>query len=345
MSEAGLRLTTYFGERDRAGGRLLADALMDLYGRHALRASALFRGIEGFGLRHGLQTERLLTLSEDLPMVAVAVDEEQSIRALTGEVREINRSGLTTLESVQLLSQSDGTVQLPPGARSIKLTIFLGRQQRIDGRAAHVAVVDLLHRRGVAGASVLLGVDGTAHGVRRRGRFFASNARVPLMVVSVVDRGQIADVLPEILASVEEPVLALEPALILKRDGVRLASLSEWQAADVAVACEAHRLSVYTGEQARHEGQLLYSALIRRLRREGASGAVVLRGLWGYHGRHRPHGERFWSVRRHVPVVTMLIDTPANTRRWLAVVDEMTRESGLVTSESVGQLRQPGEPR
>jgi PII-like signaling protein len=344
MSEDGLRVTTYFGERDRAGGRLLADSLMGLYERHAVRASALFRGIEGFGLGHGLQTERLLTLSEDLPMVAVAVGAEQTIRALIGEVREINRSGVTTLESVQLLSQSDGTVQTPPGARTVKLTIFLGRQERIDGRAAHVAVVDLLHRRGVAGASVLLGVDGTARGVRRRGRFFASNARVPLMVVSVGDRGQIADVLPELLASAEEPVLALEPALILKRDGVRLAGLAESRATDAGVRCDAHKLSVYAGEQARHEGQLLYSALIRRLRREGASGAAVLRGLWGYHGHHRPHGERFWSVRRHVPVVTVAIDTPANTRRWLAVVDEMTRESGLVTSESVGQLWHPGEP-
>jgi PII-like signaling protein len=43
-------------------------------------------------------------------------------------------------------------------------------------------------------------------------------------------------------------------------------------------------------------------------------------------------------------VVTVLIDTPANTRRWLAVVDEMTQESGLVTSESVAELWNPGEP-
>jgi PII-like signaling protein len=39
--------------------------------------------------------------------------------------------------------------------------------------------------------------------------------------------------------------------------------------------------------------ELSYSALIRRLRREGAAGATSLRGLWGYHGDHRPHAERF----------------------------------------------------
>ena len=72
---------------------------------------------------------------------------------------------------------------------------------------------------------------------------------------------------------------------------------------------------------------------MRRLRREGAAGATVLRGHWGYHGEHLPHGERFWSLRRHVPVVTVLIDTPENVRRWFAIVDAMTRETGLVTSE------------
>ena len=345
MTKDGLRLTAYFGERDRVAGGLLADALMDVYERHAVSASALFRGIEGFGVGHGLQTERLLTLSEDLPMVAVAVDAEERIGALIDEVREINRRGMTTLERVQVLSRSGGPVQLPTGAPTIKLTMFLGRQERIDGRPAHVAVVDLLHRRGVDGASVLLGVDGTARGVRRRGRFFARNARVPLMVVSLGDREQVAAVLPELLALVDRPMLTLERTRILKRDGARLPGLAGQQASDAAVRSDAQKLTLYSGEQARHEGQLLYSALIRRLRGEGVSGAAVLRGLWGFHGNHRPHGERFWSVRRRVPVVTVLIDTPANTRRWLAVVDEMTQESGLVTSESVAELWNPGEPR
>jgi PII-like signaling protein len=341
MAAHGLKLTAYFGERDRAGGRLLADALMDIYERRAVRASALFRGIEGFGVGHGLQTERLLTLSEDLPIVAVAVDAEEPMRAVIDEIREINRGGVTTLERAHVLTEAGESVDLPLDAQAIKLTVFLGRQERVENRPAHMAVVDLLHRRGVAGASVLLGVDGTAHGVRRRGRFLARNAQVPLMVVSVGDRGQIAGMLPELFAMLERPVLALERALILKRDGTRLADLEEPPALEAA----GQQLTVYAGEQARHEGQLLYSALIRRLRREGASGAVVLRGLWGYHGDHRPHGERFWSVRRHVPVITALIDTPANTRRWLAIVDEMTEEGGLVTSGNVAQLWNPAARR
>ena len=99
------------------------------------------------------------------------------------------------------------------------------------------------------------------------------------------------------------------------------------------------KLVVYAGEQTRHGRQALHGALIRRLRREGAAGATALRGQWGYHGDHQPHGERFWSLRRHVPVLTVILDTPANTERWFEIVDEMTAETGLVTSEIVPALR------
>ena len=40
----GVKLTTYFGERDRVGGRFLADALAELYAALAMMSSELFGG-------------------------------------------------------------------------------------------------------------------------------------------------------------------------------------------------------------------------------------------------------------------------------------------------------------
>jgi len=74
VRQAGLKLTVYFGERDRAHDSFLADALAALYARHELRTSLIMRGVSGFGAHHHLRTDRLLTLSEDLPLVSVAVD-------------------------------------------------------------------------------------------------------------------------------------------------------------------------------------------------------------------------------------------------------------------------------
>ena len=62
------------------------------------------------------------------------------------------------------------------GDAETKLTIYLGGQERVYRDPAFIAVCDLLHRRGIAGATVLLGVDGTAHGQRERAAFFSRNA-------------------------------------------------------------------------------------------------------------------------------------------------------------------------
>ena len=158
MSQDCLKLTIYFGEPDRADGRYLADALTDIYARHELQTSLVMRGVEGFGVKHHLHTDRLLTLSEDLPLVSVAVD----------------------------------------------------RRPRIELRAA------------------------------------------------------------------------------------------------------------------------------------GASGATSLRGIWGYDGDDRPHGDSFWQLRRRLPIVTVIVDTPRRIRPWFELIDELTRETGLVTSEIVPAFRATG---
>jgi len=188
MERDGLKLTVYFGERDRGpDGGFLADGLLDAWGRHGLRTSVLLRGAEGFGARHRLRTQRLLTLSEDPPLVGVAVDRRDRIERVLPEVEGLVRHGLVTIERARLITgRASAAAAVDAGAaEATKLTVYVGRQERAGGRPAYVAVVDALRRHGVAGATALLGVDGTAHGERRRARFFARNADVPMMVIAV----------------------------------------------------------------------------------------------------------------------------------------------------------------
>ena len=335
MREA-LKLTTYGGERDRMGGRTVSDLLMDLYGRHEVRTSALFRGVEGFGAGQRLRTARLLSLSEDLPLVSVAVDTRERMQPVVAEVAATLSRGLITVERARLLE--DGPrASAPALAGDVKLTVHMGRHERVLGRPAHLAVVDLLHRHGVAGATVLLGLDGTLGGARRRARFLASNAGVPTMAISVGDARAIDGALSDLRSLGVRAQLTLERVEVCKRDGVLLAEPSEVPAAQAGLAYW-RKLSVYAGEQTHHHGEPLYGALVRRLRAEGAAGATALRGIWGYHGEHRPHGEHPWSIRRRVPVLTTILDTPAGARRWFEIIDAMTAHAGLVTSELVPAL-------
>lgn len=64
----------------------------------------------------------------------------------------------------------------------------------------------------------------------------------------------------------------------------------------------------------------------------------MLRGIWGFHGDHRPHGDRLLTLARRVPVVTIVVDTPERIADSFDVIDELTAEHGLVTSEMVPAL-------
>src|SRR6202012_3492355 len=97
-----LQMRFYFGERDRVadGEGPLESAVMEACARRGVSAAALLRGVTGFGAKHEIRTDRLLTLSEDAPLVAIAVGEAEVVEALAAEVRGMGGEGLVVLEPV-----------------------------------------------------------------------------------------------------------------------------------------------------------------------------------------------------------------------------------------------------
>jgi PII-like signaling protein len=360
VSEEALTLTTYFGERTRVGGRLLADELLDIYARQEIRTSILLRGVQGFGGKHRLRTDRLLTLSEDLPLVATAVDTPDRIEGLLGDMGGIAHEGLVTLERTRLgcdlaggdlaggslfagepqrsantKDPSQGNARPGRTAIAVKLTVYLGRHERLEGEPAFAGVCELLHECGVAGATVLLGVDGTRRGERRRARFFAQNRGVPLMVMAVGDASSVRTAVERLETTLPEPMLTTERVRVCKRNGELLEAPHDVSGTDEHGKQTLQKLTIVTSEAARHENRSVCIELVRRLRAANAAGATSLRGIWGFHGDHPPHGDRLLALRRHVPVVTIAIDTPERIASLFAIADELTRARGLVTSELV----------
>jgi PII-like signaling protein len=351
VNEDCLKLTSYFGERQRtADNGFAADALLDLYGRSGIATSILLRGAEGFGARQRLRSDRSLSLSDDLPLTAVAVDARSRIEPLLDSTAGLLRGGLVTVERARLLTGDIEPVGPDTGPDDqIKLTVYVGRQERVYRTPGFVAVCDLLHRRGVAGATALLGVDGTARGARERASFFSRNAGTPMMVIAVGSARQIAQVLPELGGLLRQPLLTLERVRICKRDGELLqrppTAAQARPAGDETGPTPGLKLMVYTSEAALHDGQPIHRAVVRRLRAAGLSGATTTRGMWGFHGDHPPHGDRLFQLGRHVPTVTIVIDTPERIQAAFDVIDDLTAEQGLVTCETIPVMRVIGGRR
>jgi len=343
MSSDHLKLTIYFGESDRVDGQLLSDVLLDELEAAQVPAAVLLRATEGFGIKQQLHTQRLLTLSEDLPLVVLAVDTHERIERLLPRVQTLITGGLVTLERARLLARGDAPPEPPPEpAEAAKLTIYLRRTERALGRPAYAAAVDLLRLHGLDGATVLLGVDGITDARRHRARFFSRNADVPLTIVASGPGEAVNRVLGPLGELLGNPLLTLERVRVCKRDGRTLAEPRHLPETDDAGLGVWQKVCVHAAEDARHHGHALYLQLIRRLRREGASGATAIRGIWGYSGAGELHRDRLLSVRRGVPVVTIVVDRPSAMRRLWPAIDEVTDETGLVTSELVPALQAVG---
>ncbi|MEB3982005.1 DUF190 domain-containing protein [Mycobacterium sp. 663a-19] len=340
MSQPCLKLTAYFGERQRTvadSARFLADEMLDLFGASDVATSVMLRGIASFGPSHTLRSDVSLSLSEDPAVAIAAVDVEPKIRSLVDDVAAMTGRGLVTLERARLVTGA-GALDDVDGhdGDAAKLTVYVGRQERIAGRRAHYAVCELLHTHGFAGAIVLLGVDGTAHGERYRARFFGRNVNVPVMIIGIGSVRQVSTAATELAALLPHPLLTVERVRLCKRDGELFAPPPRLPATDDRGRTLWQKLMVYSAEGTTHDGLPIHRALVQRLlHAEAVRGATVLRGIWGFHGDHKPHGDKLFQLARSVPVATIIVDTPQSIARSFDIVDELTTRHGLVTSEMV----------
>jgi PII-like signaling protein len=353
-----LQMRFHFGERDRDGDGPLEAAVMDACARRGVRAAALLRAVEGYGAKHRMRTDRLLSLSEDPPLVAVAVGDAGEIEGLADEVREIAAEGLIVFEPVEVLggggaetvsepvSEGEGSEGAagdedsdgPPGD-VVKVTIW---GPRTGPTAPHLGAVAALRRHGAESATVLLGVDGVLEGERRRARFIAGNRGVPAMTVAVGKRAAIDGALAEVDGAAHlvtvEPVESYSPiagASHHSEGGVERKSVIDRVRRHGDAGASAIRVTLVTSEIASRGGHPAYLEFIHQLRREGAPGTTALRGVWGYRGEGEPHGDRVLALRRDVPMVVETVDSPEGVARWLELARSLACEGDVVHVQSI----------
>jgi len=175
--------------------------------------------------------------------------------------------------------------------------------------------------------------------MRRRAHFLGRNLYVPLMIIAVGSTAHVRQVIPALTAMPHRPLITTERLRVCKRDGRIVASPPALPLHDDRGRPLWQKLMVHTTEATLHDGVPIHRALVRRLSESGVTtGATVVRGVWGFHGDHEPHGDRLIQFGRQVPVLTIIIDTPERIGRSFGIVDELTGTHGLVTCETVPAL-------
>jgi PII-like signaling protein len=345
LTSPSARLTVYFGERGRSRNGLLAEELMGMVQAAGVQSAVLLRGSEGFGLRHGLRTADLLSLSEDLPMTAIASGPAKDTEPLAAKIRSQLDEGLVTVEPCTEAAQGppeQTTVakeRLPTGPvttgsleEAVRLTVWTSRGAKIQGRPASEALVDGLKATGAAAAIALLGVDGIARGVRHRAGFFSANSDVPMLVTAICPAGRRDDTRARLRQIAPDAVI--ESGELLASGPLESGRPVTGNPAGRALAC----LAVFGDGLDPESGIHGQKQIVRMLRRRGAPGATARFGSYGYASNGLPHGESFFGLTRRVPVLTEVVDSVENCRRWHREIEGLNLPGTVIVLSPVGAL-------
>ncbi len=98
-----LRLTIIVGEEEVHAHRPVYSEIVILAREAGLAGATVVRGIESFGRRSIVHTSRLVSLSNDLPVMITIIDEATKIRAFLPKVTAVVSGGIVTVEDVAVV--------------------------------------------------------------------------------------------------------------------------------------------------------------------------------------------------------------------------------------------------
>src|SRR5215475_11802096 len=90
----------HIGESDKWHGKSLHEAIVELLRHEGFSGATVLRGVGGYGGTSTYHTDKILRLSQDLPIV---VEAAEKIEAILPRLDEMIGGGLVTLEKVRVI--------------------------------------------------------------------------------------------------------------------------------------------------------------------------------------------------------------------------------------------------
>jgi PII-like signaling protein len=218
---------------------------------------------------------------------------------------------------------------------ALKLSVYFGESLTTGPDLSSDVLMDGLARHDLACSVLLRGIEG--YGVNRRihaERFPDVSTDLPLLAMAVGTRERVLSALEDVDAAVPRGLVTLESATLATSKDVAGAEFPEGpgRAAKLTIYCRA-------GEGV--GGRPSYREAVALLRRTGATGAIVLRGVDGALGRRRGRA-RLLGRNGRTPIVIISVGPAALLRRCLPHLGEILREP-VVTLEGIAQLKHDGQ--
>jgi uncharacterized protein len=93
----------HIGESDKWHGRPLHEAIVEMLRKEGFSGATVLRGVAGFGGSSIYHTDKILRLSQDLPLIVEVVEYAERIEKILPRLDEMLDGGLITLEKVRVI--------------------------------------------------------------------------------------------------------------------------------------------------------------------------------------------------------------------------------------------------
>jgi PII-like signaling protein len=169
------KVTIYVGQDQKYHGESVYAAILEFLFYRKVSGATVTRGIAGFGADHHMQTDRILVLTENLPMKVEFIETPEKVEELLPKLHEMVGTGLIELQDTTIVKASESSKQAAcqesaPGlkhAQTAKLMrIFVGENDKWNGKPLHTALIESMRANDIAGVTVYQGILG--YGANRR---------------------------------------------------------------------------------------------------------------------------------------------------------------------------------
>ena len=93
----------HIGESDKWHGKPLHEAIVELLRKQAFSGVTVLRGVGGYGGSSVYHTDKILRLSQDLPVILEVVETTERIEQILPQLDGMVEGGLITLEKVRVI--------------------------------------------------------------------------------------------------------------------------------------------------------------------------------------------------------------------------------------------------
>src|SRR5579859_6870022 len=93
----------HIGESDRWHHKPLYEAIVELLRAEKFSGASVLRGVGGYGSSSVYHTDKILRLSQDLPIVVEVIESTERIEQILPNLDEMVEGGLITLEKVRVI--------------------------------------------------------------------------------------------------------------------------------------------------------------------------------------------------------------------------------------------------